>query len=124
MIIPGAKIIHANISYTITGICFEVHNELGRFAKEKHYGDLFEEKLRNKSITYIREFKIEKTGDKVDFLIDGEIVIEIKAKNIILKNDYYQTQRYLHSLNKKLALLVNFRNRYIKPIRVLNADVH
>jgi len=36
-----------------------------------------------------------------------------------LKTDYYQTQRYLHALNKNLALLINFRNRYLKPIRVI-----
>ena len=59
----------------------------------------------------------------IDFIIDDKIIIELKAKKIILKDDYYQTQRYLHALNKKLALLVNFRNRYLKPIRVINADL-
>jgi len=46
----------------------------------------------------------------------------VKAKPLILKNDYYQTQRYLQALNIKLALLINFRNRYLKPIRVIKID--
>jgi GxxExxY protein len=123
MSVPGSTVIYPQLSYAITGICFEVHNELGRFAKEKHYGNLLEDKLKEKGIVYVREYKIEQTGDRVDYLIAETIILEIKAKNMILKADYYQAQRYLHALNKKLALLVNFRNRYIKPIRVLNSDI-
>ena len=67
-------------------------------------------------------FKFEKEGrNKVDFLIDGKIILEIKAKRLLLKDDYYQVRRYLSSLNKKLGLLVNFRDKYIKPRRILNS---
>jgi len=48
--------------------------------------------------------------------------LEIKAKTIIEKSDYYQIMRYLKILNKKLGLLVNFRNRYLRVKRVINPD--
>ena len=50
------------------------------------------------------------------------MVLELKAKKVITKDDYYQIQRYLQMLNIKLGLLVNFRNRYLKPIRVVRID--
>ena len=96
---------------------------MGRFAKEKHYADLLEDVFKERNIKYAREHRIIDTNDRIDFLIDEKIILEIKAKTLILKQDYYQTQRYLHATNKKLGLLVNFRNRYIKPIRVINADI-
>ena len=94
------KIIYPELSYALTGICFNVHNELGRYEREKQYGDLLEEKLKEVKIPYKREFRIEKTGNTVDFLVDDKIIVELKAKPLILKEDYYQTQRYLQATNK------------------------
>ena len=36
---------------------------------------------------------------KIDFLIEGKIILELKAKHFITKEDYYQVKRYLQSLN-------------------------
>ncbi len=118
----NTKLIYPELSYLITGICFEVHNRLGRYAREKQYGDLLEEKLKEIKIPYKREFRIEKTGNTIDFLIDNKIILELKAAHLILKEDYYQTQRYLQASDIKLALLINFRNRYLKPIRIIKID--
>ena len=83
-----------------------------------------EKKLKERKIPYQREVRITATGDFIDFVIDETIIVELKAKNVLLKTDYYQIQRYLHALDKKLGLLVNFRNRYLKPVRVLNSEAN
>jgi GxxExxY protein len=116
------KLIFPELSYTITGICFNAHNELGRFCKEKQYGDYIENKLKEIKVPYKRELAIADSGNVVDFLIDNKIILELKSKRIITKEDYFQTQRYLQATNVKLGLLINFRPVYIKPQRVIRID--
>ena len=116
------KLIYPELSYIITGICFEVHNELGRYCREKQCCDAIEKKLKIIGMPYLREFKIGASGNTVDFLIDKKIILEIKAKPLILKDDYFQVQRYLQASGIRLALLANFRNRYLKPIRIVRID--
>src|SRR3990167_8089126 len=113
------KIVHAELSYTINGLLFKVHNELGRFEKEKRYGNLFEQKLLQSDLQFVREQKLS-TGDYADFIIEKTVLIELKAKRAIVKDDYNQVQRYLKCSGIRLAMIINFRNRYLKPIRVLN----
>jgi len=121
------KIFYPDLSYKINGILYKVHNRLGRYCSEKQYGDMIEELFKKEGINFEREkilpkmFEEEKEGrNKIDFLIEEKIVLEIKAKTIIEKSDYYQIMRYLKILNKKLGLLVNFRNRYLRVKRVIN----
>lgn len=116
------KLIHPELSYVLTGILFAAHNELGPYAREKQYGDLIEKKLKTTNILYKRELTIGDSNNIIDFLIDNKIILEIKAKRILIKEDYYQTQRYLQETKIKLALLVNFRNKYLKPTRIVRID--
>lgn len=122
-----SKIIYPELSYKLTGILFEARRLAGRFSNEKQYCDSIDNLLKKSGISFEREkflppsFDGEGKRNKVDFLIDGKIILEVKAKPYITKQDYYQTQRYLSALNKKLAILVNMRRYYIVPKRILNS---
>jgi len=122
------KPIYGELSYLVTGLLFNVQNELRRFCNEQQYCDAIERDLRKEGISFEREkrlppsFEGEVEGrNKIDFLIDGKIVLEVKAKRMIVREDYYQVKRYLTALNKKLGLLVNFRDKLLRPKRILNS---
>ncbi len=122
-------VVQPELSYLIYGFCFKVHNQLGKFRNEKQYADALEQLFKINQIPYEREKRLPESfdGEKssrniVDFLIDDTIVLELKAKRIITTEDYYQTKRYLVSCNKKLAIIVNFRQQYLMPKRVLNSQ--
>jgi len=115
------KVLYPELSYSITGILFSVHNELGQYAREKQYGDLIEKKFDEIKIPYKRELAISNTGNILDFIVEDKIILEVKAKKLLITEDYYQVKRYLTALNKKLGILVNFRKKYIVPKRILNS---
>jgi len=116
------ELLYPEISYTLTGVLFSTHNELGQYAREKQYGDVIERVLQEKNILYKRECRIGDSGNIVDFIIENKIILELKAKRIITKEDYQQVQRYLQETQLRLGLLVNFRNKYIKPSRIVKID--
>lgn len=122
-----SKLIHPELSYKVYGFLYYVHNKLGRFRKEKEYADALEIIFKENSIKYTRETRVDNSilGKKfslyrLDFVIEDKILIEIKSKPLITKDDYYQLKRYLDTKNLKLGLLVNFRNKYLKPKRIAN----
>ena len=124
------RVVYPEISYKINGILFAVHNEVGKFRNEKQYSDAIENHLKTFKINYEREkalppsFAGEVGGrNRIDFLVDGKIIVEVKTKRVIDREDYYQVKRYLMSLNKKLAILVNFRQKHLNLKRILNPSV-
>lgn len=126
----NSSVIYPDLSYRINGILFATHNELGRFCNERQYCDRLEEWLKTLKIPYQRElvlppsFESERAGrHRVDFLIDGKIILEIKAKRIIGREEYFQSRRYQNALGCKLTLLVNFRQRYLQIKRIINPSV-
>ena len=120
-----AELLFPKLSYKINGQCFQAHNEIGRFGREKQYADRIEELFIENNIKYIREFLIERSkqspvkGNRVDFYVENNILLDLKAKKFITKEDYYQMQRYLKAANLKLGLIINFRTTYLHPKRIL-----
>ena len=51
-------------------------------------------------------------------------LIDFKCKPFITREDYYQMRRYLETIRRELGLIVNFRNKYLKPKRVLNTKIY
>lgn len=126
------SIVYPELSYAVTGLLMEAQHVLGRFCTERQYADCFETLLRRKNVTYQRELSIpavvgrdEKVGgNRADFLIEGMLLVELKAVPFLTKRDYYQVMRYLKAVNLKLGLLTNMRSGYLKPKRILNSSHH
>lgn len=121
------KLLYPKLSYEITGLCFRIHQKLGRFCTERQYCDELEKSLKENSHSCKREVEISSlvasspVGNRVDFIVDEKIILEIKAKKFVTKEDYIQTLRYLEAAKMGLALLINFRHTYLKPKRIINS---
>jgi GxxExxY protein len=119
------EIIHKEFSYQINGLLFEIHNKLGRFCREKQYGDALEKALKQNGIKFEREKELplaeidNQRTNIVDFIVDGRLLIDLKAKPMVTKDDYYQMQKYLQASGYKLGLIVNFRNIHLRPMRIV-----
>ena len=83
---------------------------------------MLEEEFKKHKLDYKREFRIAESGNILDFIVDSKIILELKAKPFVLKEDYYQAQRYMQFTKVRLTLLVNFRSRYLKPKRLVRLD--
>ncbi len=116
----GEKVIFPELSYTINGVLFSVHNDLGRFAREKQYGDLLEKRLKEINLLYKRELPISGSGNIADFVIEDKVLLEIKSTRFLTKDSYRQIQNYLQQTGLKLGFLVNFRSGYLKIVRIIN----
>lgn|SRR3989344_9509772 len=120
------RIIHPQLSYNINGCCFRAAKKLDRFASERQFADELEKEFLTSDIKYLREYQldklpeVERKGNRVDFFVENTIILDVKAKKFITKEDYYQMLRYLESANLELGLIVNFRSTFIKPKRVVN----
>ena len=126
-IADNKQIVYPKESYVLNGFCYEAHNKLGRFCREKQYAETFEGLLAEGKIEYKREFNLGGLGNKtggnvVDFIVYNKILVDFKAKSFITKEDYYQMLRYLKCSSLKLGLLVNFRDTHLKPKRIINLN--
>lgn len=126
----GVKLLYPELSYKLTGVLFETHNELGQYRNEKQYCDCIEFKLKEIGLKYEREkilpisFEGERKGrNRADFIVEDKIVLEIKAAPSFSKDDYWQCKRYLVSSDKELAILVNFHLGSCIIKRVLNPNL-
>jgi|SRR3989344_1747882 len=123
------KLLHPQLSYKISGVLFRVHNVLGRFFREIQYGDLLAIEFKKAGLFFEREkvlpIKVigeEDMSNKVDFCIENKVLLDIKSKKFITKEDYFQMIRYLKFSKLELGLIVNFRSTYLKPKRVINVS--
>jgi GxxExxY protein len=120
-------IIHKEESYKIIGLCMEVHKQLGMGFKEIIYKDALEIELANFGVSFIREqrYDIEYKGIILphkyyaDFVIDGKIILEVKASSMIVNNFVSQTINYLKASGIHLGIIANFGEKSFTSKRIV-----
>ena len=103
-------------TYEIIGICMEVHRNLGSGLLKIIYKDAIEIELKAKNIPFEREkeFPIEYKGQILphrfyaDFVVNGNIILEIKAVKEFSKEHLAQLLNYMKISGSELGLLFNF----------------
>ncbi|MFA4835039.1 MAG: GxxExxY protein [Dehalococcoidia bacterium] len=115
MINKVKNFLHEELTYKIRGCVFEVYKTLGNGHKEKVYHEALKKEFTDKNIIFTHEnrvnvvYKEKKVGVYApDFVVDGIIVVEIKAKPFLHRDDIDQFWHYLNGTKYRLGLLVNF----------------
>jgi GxxExxY protein len=115
------------ITHEIIGAAMEVHRILGNGFQEVVYQRALSVELKLRSIEHQREFEMplfykgeNVGGRRVDFLVCGEISVEIKA--IVNLEDVHlaQAMNYLEAYNLQTGLLINFGAKSLQFKRLFN----
>lgn len=106
----------------VIACAIEVHRELGPGLLESVYQACLEEELRMNHINFVEQLRVPivykgKKLDKefvIDLLVENQIVIELKAVEIIMPVHEVQLVTYLKLADKKIGLLLNFNVPVLK----------
>ncbi|MEK9186210.1 MAG: GxxExxY protein [Patescibacteria group bacterium] len=120
-------LLYPELSYQIVGVLFDVFTEVGYGYREQQYQKFIELALGKSGISYKKELPIKisykgqfATTNYLDFLIDENIVLEIKQGNRFSKKDIEQLYNYLKIANLKLGILARFTKSGVKFKRIIN----
>lgn len=114
-------------SSRIIGCAMRVHSSLGNGFQEVIYQRALEIEMALAGLVFTREMEMpifyrnEQIGARrVDFFVEGEIMVELKA--LILLEDVHLAQgiNYLEAYNIKIGLLINFGSKSLQFKRLLN----
>lgn len=114
-------------TYSIIGLCIEVHKVLGKGHNENVYGDALEYEFKMNNIPYEREKQYNINYKNIvlpryyfsDFTVFGEIILELKAIQTLTSSETKQVLNYLAAAKNKIGLLVNFGEDSLKYKRLI-----
>src|SRR4030042_1992351 len=116
-----------DLSHRIIGVAIDVHKKLGPGFQEKIYEEALLKEFQKSGIGYEKQkvVRVDYNGvnlgnQRIDLLVDGEVILEIKACTKIIPIHRDQVISYLKTMNKKLGLILNFGRRRLEIKRVVH----
>ena len=117
--------LYKELSYSIIGAAIEVHNLLGPGFLEEIYQKALERELTIRKVSFesqkhiVVEYKGVTIADYyLDLVVDGRIVVELKAVSQLSSVHEAQVISYLKASKFKIGLLFNFGDRSLKHKRL------
>jgi GxxExxY protein len=120
------------LSYKILGAAYAVHAEIGPGLLESLYQACMAQELMDRgmrvelqvplSVVY-KGTKVADVGYRIDILVEGEILLELKSVEALAPVHRAQLLSYLRLSGKRLGLLINFNVERLKDggiSRVIN----
>ena len=115
-----------DLSHRIIGVAIDVHKKLGPGFQEKIYEEALLKEFQKSGIGYEKQKVVRVDYDgvnlgnqRIDLLVNGEIILEIKACTKIIPLHRNQVISYLKTADKKLGLILNFGRRKLEIKRVV-----
>ncbi|MDP2790013.1 MAG: GxxExxY protein [bacterium] len=122
-------LVHADLSYRVVGILFEVFNELGYGHLERVYQRAIAELMRKldlhfqEQVRYTIQLKNRPIASYVlDFLIEGKVVLELKRGARYMRKDIEQVYAYLRASDLQLGILATFTSQGVAYKRIVNIE--
>ncbi|MFH0755210.1 MAG: GxxExxY protein [bacterium] len=120
------EFLYKDLTYKIRGILFDVRKKLGLGHKEQIYHSAIEIEFKKAGIIFESKKNISIIYDsknigtyQPDFVVENQILIELKAFPEIGHSQTEQVRSYLKGSQYKLALLVNFGSKDIEIKRIV-----
>ncbi len=117
----GENLLYEDTTYKIRGACFKVWKEFGGAFKEKVVDAALGEELNKQGLEVENQKRIDiyyndkKVGTYVpDKIISGVILLELKCKPFLTREDERQFWLYLKGSEYKVGILVNFGSRKLE----------
>lgn len=118
---------HEALTHNIIGSAVEVHKTLDNGFQEVVYQRALAVEFRLRNILFQREmemplfYKGENIGTRrVDFFVEGKIMVELKAIIQLEEVHLAQALNYLEAYNMETRLLINFGHKSLQYKRLLN----
>jgi len=118
---------YSELTSKIIGCAMTVHNELGNGFQEVIYQRALEIEMGLEGIEFNREFEMpifyreQQIGTRrVDFLVEGIVSVELKARTKLEDVHFAQAINYLEAYNLEIGLLINFGESSLNFRRLTN----
>ena len=109
------RILFKELSYAVVGAAMEVHRTLGPGFLEAVYEEALAHELTLRGIPFEQQprlpvqYKGQPVGEYVaDLIVDGQIILELKAVSRITPGHEAQAHNYLAATGLRLAIILNF----------------
>ena len=118
--------LYSELTEKIIGLAIKVHKELGSAYEEKVYQRALYLEFQKNKVRFEREKEIDIKYSsvtigkkKLDFIVEGKIIVELKKADTINVVHIAQVVSYLKTMNLKLGLILNFGGSKLQIKRVI-----
>jgi GxxExxY protein len=128
-----SELIYKPESFQVIGLCMEVHRELGPGLLESAYEEALAYEFTQAGLAFERQREMPlpykgvklNCGYRLDFLVEGQLILELKAVGELLPVHHAQLLTYLKLERRSLGLLINFNVPVLKAgiSRVVAGDL-
>jgi len=128
MYVVENSLVHGGITGTIIGAAMEIHSKLGPGFLESVYEEALAVELGLQKVSFERQKNIPVfyKGQQVkefccDYLVEGKVIVEIKAVKEITEINRLQVINYLKAGGFGVGLLLNFGEKSLDYQRLVNS---
>jgi len=120
------ELLYQDITYEIRGACFWIWKEFGSAFKESIIDKALTEELVSRGLRVDDQkqinicYKGKKVGTYIpDKIINDCVLVEVKRKSFLMKQDKEQFWHYLKGSDYRLGLLINFGDEKLEIERII-----